>query len=119
MLAEHGLLSSNTTVNLLLTSSSDVLVVDPQKPGHDGEGQMQHFVNDDGFNNFRLPVGWQFLTNDAMSGTINQTNLAKYDDLVQACLATGASCIIDVHNYARFNGQVKESYLYLVLETPF
>uniref|UniRef100_A0A8H8CGC2 cellulase n=1 Tax=Psilocybe cubensis TaxID=181762 RepID=A0A8H8CGC2_PSICU len=74
--------------------------------GHDGEGQMQHFVNDDGFNTFRLPVGWQFLTNDAMSGTINQTNLAKYDDLVQACLATGASCIVDVHNYARFNGQI-------------
>ncbi|KDR72633.1 hypothetical protein GALMADRAFT_158823 [Galerina marginata CBS 339.88] len=74
--------------------------------GHDGEGQMQHFVNDDGFNTFRLPVGWQFLTNDAMTGTINQTNLAKYDDLVQVCLATGASCIIDVHNYARFNGMI-------------
>ncbi|KAF9005273.1 endoglucanase [Hymenopellis radicata] len=43
--------------------------------GHDGEGQMKHFVNDDGFNTFRLPVGWQFLTND--------TNFAKYDALVQ------------------------------------
>ncbi|KAF8157042.1 endoglucanase [Crassisporium funariophilum] len=74
--------------------------------GHDGEGQMKHFVNDDGFNTFRLPVGWQFLTNDAMSGTINQTNLQIYDDLVQACLNTGASCIIDVHNYARFNGKI-------------
>ncbi|PPQ93766.1 hypothetical protein CVT25_008146 [Psilocybe cyanescens] len=74
--------------------------------GHDGEGQMNHFVNDDGFNTFRLPVGWQFLTNNAMSGTINQTNLAIYDDLVQACLATGASCIVDVHNYARFNGEI-------------
>ena len=72
----------------------------------DGAGQMQHFVNDDGFNIFRLPVGWQFLTGDMATGTLNQTNLAKYDALVQTCLATGASCIIDVHNYARYGGQV-------------
>lgn len=74
--------------------------------GHDGQGQMQHFVNDDGFNVFRLPVGWQFLTNDVMSGDIDEDNLAEYDALVQACLATGASCIVDVHNYARFNGEI-------------
>jgi endoglucanase len=67
---------------------------------------MQHFVNDDGFNTFRLPVGWQFLTNNLETGTVNQTNLEVYDALVQACLATGASCIIDVHNYARFNGEI-------------
>lgn len=67
---------------------------------------MQHFVNDDGFNIFRLPVGWQFLTNNAASSTIDEANLAEYDALVQACLATGASCIVDVHNYARFSGKV-------------
>ena len=67
---------------------------------------MQHFVNDDGFNVFRLPVGWQFLTNDVLTGTLDEDNFAEYDALVQACLATGASCIIDVHNYARFNGEV-------------
>lgn len=67
---------------------------------------MQHFVNDDGFNLFRLPVGWQFLTNDVLTGAIDSANLAEYDALVQACLATGASCIIDVHNYARWNGEV-------------
>ncbi|KDR72606.1 hypothetical protein GALMADRAFT_73464, partial [Galerina marginata CBS 339.88] len=72
----------------------------------DGLGQMQHFVTNDGYNIFRLPVGWQFLTNGAMSGTLNQANFAKYDALVQACLSTGASCIIDIHNYARFNGQI-------------
>lgn len=76
----------------------------------DGQGQMQHFVNDDGFNIFRLPVGWQFLTGDMATGTINQANLAEYDDLVQACLATGASCIIDVHNYARYGGMVSHVY---------
>ncbi|KAF9482685.1 cellulase-domain-containing protein [Pholiota conissans] len=74
--------------------------------GHDGAGQMQHFVNDDGFNTFRLPVGWQFLSNDAQTGTLNETNFAEYNDLVNACLATGASCIVDVHNYARFNGAI-------------
>ncbi|KAF7797655.1 hypothetical protein EIP86_008855 [Pleurotus ostreatoroseus] len=74
--------------------------------GANGAGQMQHFVDDDGFNIFRLPVGWQFLTNNVASGTIDEDNFAEYDALVQACLATGASCIVDVHNYARFNGEI-------------
>lgn len=67
---------------------------------------MKHFVQDDGFNVFRLPVGWQFLTNDVLTGTIYEQNFQKYDDLVQTCLSTGASCIIDVHNYARWNKEV-------------
>ncbi|CAA7268396.1 unnamed protein product [Cyclocybe aegerita] len=71
--------------------------------GHDGAGQMEHFFKNDGFNTFRLPVGWQFLTNDVEGGKLNSTNFAKYDALVKACLGTGASCIIDIHNYARFN----------------
>ncbi|KAJ7727550.1 carbohydrate-binding module family 1 protein/Glycoside hydrolase family 5 protein [Mycena maculata] len=73
--------------------------------GKDGQGQMTHFVNDDGYNVFRLPVGWQFLT-DNVIGPINQTNMVEYDALVQACLGTGASCIIDIHNYARWNGEI-------------
>ena len=77
--------------------------------GNDGEGQMQHFVKDDGFNVFRLPVGWQFLTNEVASGEINEDNFVKYDALVKACLNTGASCIIDLHNYARFGGKVGPS----------
>jgi len=74
--------------------------------GADGIGQMQHFVNDDGYNTFRLPVGWQFLTNNVLTGTLNATNFAEYDQLVQGCLATGAFCEIDIHNYARFNGEI-------------
>lgn len=70
---------------------------------------MQHFVNDDGFNLFRLPVGWQFLTNNVATSVINEANFAEYDALVQACLATGASCIIDIHNYARYGGEVSVS----------
>ena len=74
--------------------------------GADGAGQMKHFVDDDGFNGFRLPVGWQFLTNGVATGDIDEDNFTEYDALVQACLDTGASCIVDVHNYARFNGKV-------------
>ncbi|KAF9041256.1 glycoside hydrolase superfamily [Panaeolus papilionaceus] len=67
---------------------------------------MKHFRQDDGFNTFRLPVGWQFLTGDVMGGTLNATNFAKYDTLMKECLKTGATCIIDIHNYARYNGQI-------------
>lgn len=72
----------------------------------DGIGQMQHFVNDDKFNLFRLPVGWQYLVNGVLGGTLYAPNLATYDQLVQGCLATGAHCIIDIHNYARWDGGI-------------
>jgi len=71
----------------------------------DGPGQMQHFVSE-GLNIFRLPVGWQYLVNDQLGATLDTTNVATYDKLVQACLATGASCIIDIHNYARWDGGI-------------
>lgn len=74
--------------------------------GADGIGQMDHFVRDDGLNVFRLPVGWQYLTNDEEDGTLSSATFPIYDQLVQACLATGAYCIIDVHNYARYNGEI-------------
>ncbi|EPS38995.1 hypothetical protein H072_7244 [Dactylellina haptotyla CBS 200.50] len=71
-----------------------------------GVTQMQHFVNNDKFNIFRLPAGWQFLLNNNLGGTLDSNNFGKYDRLVQGCLNTGAMCIIDVHNYARWNGGV-------------
>ncbi|KAF5326770.1 hypothetical protein D9619_004471 [Psilocybe cf. subviscida] len=77
-----------------------------QYGGPDGAGQMQHFVKDDGMNLFRLPVGWQWLTGSSASSTLNQNNFAKYNALVQACLNTGAYCIVDIHNYARYNGAI-------------
>lgn len=57
---------------------------------------MTHFVNDDKTNIFRLPTGWQYLVNNVLGGTLHAANFAAYDGLVQACLRTGASCIIDV-----------------------
>ncbi|KAI0440682.1 glycoside hydrolase family 5 protein [Xylaria telfairii] len=74
--------------------------------GPDGAGQMSHFVNDLSMNIFRLPVGWQFLVNNQLGGPLDSNNVGQYDQLVQACLATGASCIIDIHNYARWNGGI-------------
>ncbi|CAJ2502783.1 Uu.00g101770.m01.CDS01 [Anthostomella pinea] len=78
----------------------------PALGGPDGPGQMAHFVNDDSMNIFRLPVGWQYLVANQLGGTLDATNVANYDKLVQACLGTGASCIIDIHNYARWNGAI-------------
>ncbi|KAG2340983.1 glycoside hydrolase family 5 protein [Suillus weaverae] len=77
-----------------------------QLSGIDGLGQMQHFVQDDGYNVFRLPVGWQYLTNDQMTGVLDETQFSKYNMLVSDCLSTGAYCVIDIHNYARYNGQI-------------
>ncbi|KIK55052.1 glycoside hydrolase family 5 protein [Collybiopsis luxurians FD-317 M1] len=74
--------------------------------GMDGAGQMQHFTQDDGFNVFRLPVGWQFLVNGVLGGDLDPTTFPEYDQLVQTCLDTGAACIVDIHNYARWNGLI-------------
>lgn len=57
-------------------------------------------------NVFRLPVGWQFLVNHKVGGPLNPTNAGLYDDLVQACLKVGAYCMIDIHNYARWDGKI-------------
>ncbi|MCJ1400881.1 Endoglucanase EG-II [Xylographa trunciseda] len=67
---------------------------------------MQHFVTGDGLNCFRLPVGWQYLVANTLGGTLDPTFFASYNQLVQACLATGAHCIVDLHNYARWNGGI-------------
>jgi endoglucanase len=37
---------------------------------------------------------------------LDANNFVKYDQLVQACLSTGTKCIIDIHNYARFNDEI-------------
>ncbi|KAL8641511.1 MAG: hypothetical protein Q9228_001688 [Teloschistes exilis] len=76
-----------------------------QYKGQDGAAQMQHFVKDDGLNAFRLPVGWQWLV-DSPGSPLNAAHMEEYDALVQACLATGSLCIIDIHNYARWDGLI-------------
>ncbi|TGJ83544.1 hypothetical protein E0Z10_g5209 [Xylaria hypoxylon] len=67
---------------------------------------MNHFVKDDGINLLRIPTSWQFLVNNQLGGDLDASNLSKYDQLVQSCLDTGAYCMIDVHNFARWNGEI-------------
>ncbi|KAF1999818.1 glycoside hydrolase family 5 protein [Amniculicola lignicola CBS 123094] len=76
-------------------------------PGTTGVNQIKHFITDDGLNAFRLPVGWQYLVNNNLGGTLDATNWNNYDALVQGCLSSGAAlCIVDIHNYARWNGAI-------------
>ncbi|KAJ5359289.1 Endoglucanase EG-II [Penicillium cataractarum] len=72
----------------------------------DGVNQMKHFVNDDTFNIFRLPTGWQYIVANNLGGSLDSTNFGKYDNLVQGCLSLGSYCIVDIHNYARWNGGI-------------
>jgi endoglucanase len=83
------------------------IVIPPVKSlgGGDGIGQMQHFVKDDAMNIFRLPISWQYLTNSTI-GPISAKALANYDLLMTGCLNTGAYCMIDIHNFARWNGGI-------------
>ncbi|CAD0095703.1 unnamed protein product [Aureobasidium vineae] len=76
-------------------------------PGTTGQNQMNHFVKDDKLNTFRLPVGWQYLVNNQLGGNLDSTFFAKYDQQMTYCLNSGAAlCILDLHNYARWNGQI-------------
>ena len=63
---------------------------------------MNHFSKDLSMNMFRLPVGWQWLVNGKVGGTLDNGNLQKYDQLMQACLKTGAHCVIDVSTAAPY-----------------
>ncbi|MCJ1436795.1 hypothetical protein MMC27_006177 [Xylographa pallens] len=87
-------------------ATADVCGALTELNGQDGAGQMVHFTNTDGFNLYRLPVGWQYLVNDVLGGPLDPIYSGNYDKLVQACLATGSHCLIDVHNYARWNGAI-------------
>ncbi|KAI7370904.1 cellulase-domain-containing protein [Hortaea werneckii] len=76
-------------------------------PTNVGPLQMQHFATKDNFNVFRIPVSWQSLVNnDLVTNKLDSSFMAKYDGLIQSCLNTGAYCIIDIHNYARWWGQI-------------
>ena len=67
---------------------------------------MQYFATNDHLNLFRIPVGWQYLVNNNLGGPLYESFFSTYDQIMQACLATSALCILDVHNYARWNGGI-------------
>ncbi|KZS87205.1 cellulase-domain-containing protein [Sistotremastrum niveocremeum HHB9708] len=66
--------------------------------------QCQHFASE-GVNLFRIPFAWQ-LAQSSLGATISSAFWTEYDAVVNACLQTGAYVIVDVHNYARWNGQL-------------
>ncbi|QUC17505.1 uncharacterized protein UV8b_01746 [Ustilaginoidea virens] len=72
--------------------------------GPDSAGQMRHFVLDDGMNTFRLSMTWQYITAGQVAGGLDKENWGNFAKLVQACLDTGAYCMLDLHNFARYNG---------------
>ncbi|KAG8411378.1 hypothetical protein J3458_015438 [Metarhizium acridum] len=74
--------------------------------GADSAGQMKHFVDDDGMNTFRLSMTWQYITAGQPSGGLDKINFGNFDKLVQACLDTGAFCMLDLHNFARYDGGI-------------
>nr|AMK37824.1 endoglucanase [Inonotus obliquus]AMK37825.1 endoglucanase [Inonotus obliquus] len=68
--------------------------------------QFTHFASQ-GANIFRIPFAWQLMT-PTVGGSINDTFFQIYDSSVQAALSSGSNVhvILDVHNYARWNGQI-------------
>ena len=56
---------------------------------------------------FRLPFGWQYMVgNNQASTSLDPTFLSKYDTLVQGVLKSGGYALLDLHNYARWNGGI-------------
>ncbi|KAL6884764.1 glycoside hydrolase family 5 protein [Trichoderma evansii] len=74
--------------------------------GGDGAGQMKHFAENDGLNVFRISATWQFVTNNTVDGPLDELNWGSYNKVIDACLETGAWCMIDMHNFARYNGGI-------------
>ncbi|KAG8844632.1 Manganese dependent endoglucanase Eg5A [Serendipita sp. 411] len=66
--------------------------------------QFSHFASQ-GVNVFRVPFAWQLMT-PTVGGTIDSAFFSRYDATVRDGLNTGAYVILDLHNYARWNGAV-------------
>lgn len=68
--------------------------------------QFPHF-SAEGANLYRVPFAWQQMT-PVLGGSINTSFLAQYNATVQAALDSSADAhvIIDLHNYARWNGKI-------------
>ncbi|PPQ62910.1 hypothetical protein CVT24_006308 [Panaeolus cyanescens] len=68
--------------------------------------QVSHFAGQ-GVNAFRIPFAWQLMT-PSLGGDIDATFFSRYDATVQAALgaSTQPYVILDLHNYARWNGQI-------------
>ena len=49
---------------------------------------------------------WQHAVNNNPGGPLDDSYMQQYDTIVKSCLSLGAKCIVDLHNYARWNGGI-------------
>ncbi|ODO00419.1 hypothetical protein I350_07059 [Cryptococcus amylolentus CBS 6273] len=66
---------------------------------------VAHYVAD-GANAFRIPFGWQYITPSWSSTSFNTGYFNAFDKVVRAVLNKGAYAMIDLHNYARWDGKI-------------
>lgn len=66
--------------------------------------QIDHFASK-GANAVRIPFGWQYAT-PSLGGTLDANFFKTLDALVQRGLSKGNWVILDLHNYARWNGGI-------------
>jgi hypothetical protein len=68
--------------------------------------QFAHFAGQ-GVNVFRVPFGWQYMQ-PTLGGAIDSSFFSRYDATVKLALSqsTKPYVILDLHNYARWNGAV-------------
>ncbi|KAG8892597.1 hypothetical protein FRC00_011843, partial [Tulasnella sp. 408] len=72
---------------------------------YNGIWEMQWFFKWN-MNTFRFPIGWQYVT-PTLGGPFDNTEWGLYNDLIKNCtVLPGVHCIVDIHNYARWDGQV-------------
>ncbi|KAI9668824.1 MAG: hypothetical protein M1831_000893 [Alyxoria varia] len=67
--------------------------------------QIAHFQKKYNHNIFRLPVGWQYIVGNDPAGKLGGEVWENFQGMVKECLASGSKCIIDVHNYGRWEGK--------------
>ncbi|KAI8447618.1 glycoside hydrolase superfamily [Phakopsora pachyrhizi] len=73
----------------------------PEPPS---ERQISHFI-DQGANVLRVPISWETIQptlNQALSSSVEK-NFSSY---ISQITSKGAYAIVDIHNYARYNGKV-------------
>ena len=58
------------------------------------------------YNHFVRDVGWQCLVNYKAGGPLDESCFGWFNQVMRACLNTGAKCIPDIYNYARWYGGV-------------
>ncbi|TWU76140.1 hypothetical protein ED733_000467 [Metarhizium rileyi] len=102
-LQDQGVAMAGIDFGCQINVSEKVQVPLASLGGADSAGQMKHFVEDDGMNTFRLSMSWQFITARQVSGELDKINFGNFDKLVQACLDLGAYCMLDLHNFARYD----------------